>query len=59
MTLERAIAGFGKLELVSTDIEPVVAEADIILVVVPAISHATMAEAGTSGGRGGMRSAWA
>ncbi len=45
VTLEGAIAGFGKLELISAEIEPVVTEADIILVVVPAIAHAIMAEA--------------
>lgn len=43
--LEGVLSGFGKLELVTTDIGPVVAEADIILVVVPAIAHAFMAEA--------------
>jgi len=42
--LEGAIDGFGRLELVTTDIAPVVAEADIILVVVPATAHAFMAE---------------
>jgi len=45
VTLEGALAGFGALELVTTDIGPVVAEADIILVVVPAVAHAFMAAA--------------
>jgi len=45
VTLEGALTGFGALELVTTDIGPVVAEADIILVVVPAVAHAFMAEA--------------
>lgn len=43
--LEGAIEGFGRLELVTTDIAPVVADADVILVVVPAIAHAAIAEA--------------
>ncbi len=43
--LEEAIDGFGPLEMVTTDIEPVISEADIILVVVPAIAHPSMAEA--------------
>ncbi|MDA8219948.1 MAG: NAD/NADP octopine/nopaline dehydrogenase family protein [Dehalococcoidales bacterium] len=43
--LEDAIVGFGPLEMVTTDIEPVVSGADLILVVVPAIAHAAMAEA--------------
>lgn len=43
--LEGAIDGFGPLDLVTTDIASVVAEADIILVVVPATAHAFMAEA--------------
>lgn len=43
--LEGAIDGFGKLDLVTTDIAPVVSDADIILVVVPATAHAFMAEA--------------
>ncbi len=42
--LEEAIDGFGPLEMVTTDIEPAISEADIILVVVPAIAHAPMAE---------------
>jgi opine dehydrogenase len=45
VTLEGARAGFGALDLVTTEIGPVVAEADIILVVVPATAHAFMAEA--------------
>jgi opine dehydrogenase len=45
VTLEGVVEGFGRLDLVTTDIAPVVAEADIILVVVPAIAHAFMAEA--------------
>ena len=45
VTLEGALTGFGKLQLVTADIGPVVADADIILVVVPAIAHAFMAEA--------------
>ncbi len=44
ITLEGVIEGFGALELVTTDIAPVVADADIILVVVPANAHAFMAE---------------
>ena len=43
--LEGAVEGWGPLKLVTTEIAPVVAEADIILVVVPAIAHAFMAEA--------------
>lgn len=43
--LEGAVEGFGPLEMAATDIAPVVVEADIILVVVPAIAHAAMAEA--------------
>jgi opine dehydrogenase len=42
--LEGAVDGFGPLELVATDIAPVIAEADIIMVVVPATAHAFMAE---------------
>lgn len=42
--MEGAIEGFGRLELVTTDIAPVVSEADIILVVVPASAHAAIAE---------------
>ena len=45
VTLEGAVTGFGPLELVTTDIGPVAADADIILVVVPAVAHAFMAEA--------------
>ena len=43
--LEGAIDGFGRLELVTTNIAPVVAAADVILVVVPATAHAAMADA--------------
>ncbi len=43
--LEDAVEGFGPLEMATTDVEPVVSEADLILVVVPAIAHAAMAEA--------------
>ncbi|MBI5030163.1 MAG: NAD/NADP octopine/nopaline dehydrogenase family protein [Chloroflexi bacterium] len=42
---EGVIEGFGALELVTTDIAPVIADADFILVVVPASAHAFMAEA--------------
>ncbi len=45
VTVEGAWSGFGRLELVSADIGPVLAGADIILVVVPAIAHAALAEA--------------
>ena len=45
VTLEGAVQGLGRLDLVTTDIAPVVAEADLILVVVPATAHAFMAEA--------------
>ena len=45
VNLEGAVEGFGRLELVTTDIAPVVASADVILVVVPATVHAFMAEA--------------
>ncbi len=45
VTLEGAVEGFGKLELITTDIAPVVAGADVVLVVVPATAHAFMAEA--------------
>ncbi len=45
VTLEGDLAGFGPLELVSSDIGPVVAEAEVILVVVPAAAHAFMSEA--------------
>jgi opine dehydrogenase len=43
--LEGVVQGFGALELVTTDIGPVVAEAGLILVVVPATAHRVMAEA--------------
>ncbi|MBI5304479.1 MAG: NAD/NADP octopine/nopaline dehydrogenase family protein [Chloroflexi bacterium] len=42
---EEALEGFGALELVTTDIAPVIADAEFIFVVVPAIAHAFMAEA--------------
>jgi opine dehydrogenase len=45
VTLEEAVKGFGPLDLVTTEIAPVVATADIILVVVPANAHGFMAEA--------------
>jgi opine dehydrogenase len=45
VTLEGAIEAFGPLELVTTDIEPVISGANIILIVVPANAHAFMAEA--------------
>ncbi len=45
ITLEGAVEGFGKLDLITTEIAPVVAEADILLVVVPANAHGFMAEA--------------
>jgi opine dehydrogenase len=44
VTCEGVVEGFGALELITTDIAPVVADADIILVVVPATAHAFMAE---------------
>ena len=44
VNLEGVIEGFGALELVTTEIAPVIADADIILVVVPATAHAFMAE---------------
>ena len=44
ITLEGAVEGFGAVDLVTTDIAPVVRGADIIFVVVPAIAHAFMAE---------------
>ncbi len=44
VTLEGTLEGFGPLDLITTDIAPVVREADIIFVVVPAIAHAFMAE---------------
>ncbi|MGE5261757.1 MAG: NAD/NADP octopine/nopaline dehydrogenase family protein [Acidobacteriota bacterium] len=45
VTCEGAVAGFGALELASSDIAPVVADADFIFVVVPATVHAFIAEA--------------
>ncbi len=45
VTCEGVIEGFGALELVTTDIAPVVADADFLFVVVPANAHAFMAEA--------------
>ncbi|CAG0952967.1 partial Opine dehydrogenase, partial [Gammaproteobacteria bacterium] len=45
VTCEDAIEGFGALELVTTNIAPVVADAEFIFVVVPASAHAFMAEA--------------
>jgi opine dehydrogenase len=45
VSLEGVVDAVGRLELITTDIAPVVAEADIILVVVPATAHAFMAEA--------------
>lgn len=45
VTCEGVIEGFGALELISTDIAPVLKEADFIFVVVPASAHAFMAEA--------------
>jgi opine dehydrogenase len=44
VTCEGVIEGFGALELITTDIAPVVANADFIFVVVPANAHAFMAE---------------
>ncbi len=44
VTCEGVIEGFGALELVTTEIAPVVANADVIFVVVPANVHAFMAE---------------
>jgi len=44
VTLEGAVNGFGRLDLVTHEIVPAIAEADIILVVVPANAHAFMAE---------------
>ncbi len=43
--LEGAVEGFGSLDLVSTDIAAVIADADVIMVVVPAFAHRFMAEA--------------
>ena len=45
VTCEGAIDGFGALALVTTDIAPVIENADFIFVVVPANAHAFMAEA--------------
>lgn len=45
VTCEGVVEGFGALELVTTDIAPVVADADLIFVVVPANAHAFMAQA--------------
>jgi opine dehydrogenase len=45
VTLEGLVNGFGRLDLVTHEIAPAIAEADIILVVVPAHVHAFMAEA--------------
>jgi opine dehydrogenase len=45
VTLEGAVNGFGKLDLVTHDIASATAEADLILVVVPANVHVFMAEA--------------
>ena len=45
VTCEGVLEGFGALELITTDIAPVVADADLIFIVVPANAHAFMAEA--------------
>jgi opine dehydrogenase len=45
VSLEGTLEGAGPLEMVTTDIAPVVAGADLILIVVPATAHAFMAEA--------------
>jgi opine dehydrogenase len=45
VTLEGAVNGFGRLDLITHEIAPVMAEADLVLVVVPANVHAFMAEA--------------
>lgn len=45
VTCEGAVEGFGQLEMVTTEIAPVVADADLIFVVVPANAHAFMAQA--------------
>ncbi|MCI0477424.1 MAG: NAD/NADP octopine/nopaline dehydrogenase family protein, partial [Anaerolineales bacterium] len=45
VTCEGVLDGFGALELITTDVAPVVADADFIFVVVPANAHAFMAEA--------------
>jgi len=42
--LEGEISGFGKLKLVSDNIEEVIKDADIIMVVVPAFAHGAIAE---------------
>jgi len=44
VTVEGAIEGFGPVELVTTDPEPVVGWADVIMVVVPAFAHRFMAQ---------------
>lgn len=44
VALEGVVEGFGPLDLVTTDIAPVVADADVIMVVVPAFVHRFMAE---------------
>ncbi|MBI4787821.1 MAG: NAD/NADP octopine/nopaline dehydrogenase family protein [Chloroflexi bacterium] len=44
VTCEGVVAGFGALELATTDIAPVIADADLIFIVVPANAHAFMAE---------------
>jgi opine dehydrogenase len=44
ITLEGAVAGFGPVELATTDPGPVVGWADIIMVVVPAFAHRSIAE---------------
>lgn len=44
VTCEGVVEGFGALELITTDIAPVVTNADLIFVVVPANAHAFMAE---------------
>lgn len=41
--VEGAVEGFGRLDLVSTDIAPVIDDADVIMVVVPAFAHRFMA----------------
>ncbi len=45
VTCEGVVTGFGPLEMVTTEIAPVVADADLILVAVPANAHAFMAQA--------------
>lgn len=44
ITCEGAVEGFGAIELASTDMAPVIADADFIFVVLPATVHAFMAE---------------